>query len=124
MLSAIYVIPERAHDYATPRALPPEPQSRAPTEGSHSSGKVRAFCYPRRLPRFSLMLDDTLENMRERSKHCRSLARLTRNERMRWQLLDWANEIQADADRLMAEHAERSQRRCGYETGGWGLGTV
>lgn len=55
------------------------------------------------------MFDDTLENMRERSKHCRSLARLTHNERMRWQLLDWANEIQADADRLIAEHAQRSQ---------------
>jgi|KBSMisStaDraftv2_1062788.scaffolds.fasta_scaffold4308357_2 hypothetical protein len=55
------------------------------------------------------MSDDALENMRQRSKQCRSLARLTPNEKMKWQLLDWANEIEADVNRQTAEHTERSQ---------------
>ena len=64
--------------------------------------------------------------MPRRSKRCRSLTAsgLTPRERMSWQLLIGADQIEAYADRLMASHDE--QRRCGwgYETGGRGLGMV
>jgi len=48
--------------------------------------------------------------MPRRSKRCRSLTAsgLTPRERMSWQLLIGADQIEADADRLM-EHAEQSR---------------
>jgi len=51
--------------------------------------------------------DDPLGNMRKRSAQCRRLASETHDERMRWQLIEWANAIDADINRLEAERNER-----------------
>jgi hypothetical protein len=53
-------------------------------------------------------VEDPIDNMRTRAEQCRRLADITHDERMRWQLIDWANEIDADIERL---EAERKQRR-------------
>jgi hypothetical protein len=49
------------------------------------------------------MSDDQLLTMRERADQCRLLAELAYHEKMKWQLLDWANEIEGDLARLDAE---------------------
>ena len=46
---------------------------------------------------------DPLQNMKARAEQCRRLAGVTHDEKMRWQLLDWANQIDADLERLKAE---------------------
>ena len=51
--------------------------------------------------------ENPLENMRKRSAQCRRLASETHDERMRWQLIEWANAIDADISRLEAERNER-----------------
>ena len=51
------------------------------------------------------MGDDPLENMQERADTCRRLAGMTHDDQMKWQLIDWANEIEADIERLRAERA-------------------
>lgn len=53
------------------------------------------------------MAEDPLENMRQRSEQCRRLSRITHDEKMKWQLLEWAHEIEADIQRLELERAER-----------------
>lgn len=52
---------------------------------------------------------DPLENMKARAEQCRRLTGVTHDEKMRWQLLDWANQIDADVERL---NAERTGRAC------------
>lgn len=49
------------------------------------------------------MAIDPLDNMKRRAEQCRRMAQITHDEKMRWQLLDWANEIEADIVRLSAE---------------------
>jgi len=51
---------------------------------------------------------DPLENMRERSAQCRRLADFTHDEKMKWQLIEWANQIDADIVRLEEERGERA----------------
>jgi len=51
--------------------------------------------------------DDPLENMRQRSAQCRRLAQITHDERMKWQLIEWANAIESDIARLLAERENR-----------------
>lgn len=53
------------------------------------------------------MSEDPLNNMRQRSEQCRRLSRITHDEKMKWQLLEWAHEIEADIRRLELERAER-----------------
>lgn len=47
--------------------------------------------------------DPVIENMRSRAAQCRRLANETHDERMRWQLLEWANQIESDVVRLEEE---------------------
>ena len=54
------------------------------------------------------MASDPLENMKNRASQCRRLAEVSHDERMRWQLLDWANDIEADIRRLAAERERTS----------------
>ena len=49
------------------------------------------------------MGDNPLTTMRSRAEQCRRLAEFTQDERMKWQLIDWANEIDADAERLQTD---------------------
>lgn len=49
------------------------------------------------------MTDDPLMNMRGRAEQCRRLAGITHDEKMKWQLLEWANQIEADIERLRTE---------------------
>jgi hypothetical protein len=46
------------------------------------------------------MSEDVIQNMRERAEQCRRLSAGTPDEKMRWQLLDWAAEIERDIERL------------------------
>lgn len=46
------------------------------------------------------MSDDPMENMRHRAAECRRLAAITHDDRMKYQLLDWAAEIEVDIQRL------------------------
>lgn len=55
-------------------------------------------------------MSDPIARMRNRADQCRRLADETHDERMRWQLIDWANEIEADAANLESERATQSQR--------------
>ena len=48
-------------------------------------------------------MNDPVERMRERAVQCRKLAAMTHDERMVWQLREWANEIDADIERLKEE---------------------
>ena len=52
--------------------------------------------------------NDPLENMRQRAAQCRRLAQSTHDEKMRWQLIEWANAIEGDISRLEAERNERT----------------
>lgn len=45
---------------------------------------------------------DPLANMQQRAEQCRRLAAESHDEKMRWQLLDWANQIDADVEELRA----------------------
>jgi hypothetical protein len=45
--------------------------------------------------------------MRERAAQCRKLAAITHDERMVWQLKEWANAIEADIERLEEERRVR-----------------
>ena len=54
------------------------------------------------------MTVDPLENMRERAAQCRRLADVTHDEKMKWQLIEWVHEIEADIARLLAEREDRS----------------
>ena len=56
----------------------------------------------------AMVADDPLDNMRDRSAQCRRLADFTHDEKMKWQLIEWANEIDADIDRLEAEREDRA----------------
>ena len=56
------------------------------------------------------MSDDPLENMRDRAAQCRRLAAITHDEKMSYQLLDWAAEIEADISKLEAELTEQRRR--------------
>ena len=49
------------------------------------------------------MSDDPVQNMWERASQCRRLASTTHDEKMHWQLLEWANEIEKDVERIQAE---------------------
>ena len=40
-----------------------------------------------------LTTDDPIENMRSRAHQCRRLADVMHDQKMRWQLLEWANEL-------------------------------
>jgi len=51
--------------------------------------------------------NDPLENMRARSAQCRRLAAITHDEKMKWQLIEWANEIDADIVRLRVKRDDR-----------------
>ncbi len=66
----------------------------------------------------SLALHDLdAAQLREVAATCRFLAELasgavvTHNEKMRWQLLDWANAIESEIDRLQAARPLRKHRR-------------
>jgi hypothetical protein len=48
------------------------------------------------------MSEGVIQNMRDRAVQCRRLATDTHDEKMRWQLLDWANEIDNDVGSLEA----------------------
>jgi hypothetical protein len=48
-------------------------------------------------------MPDPLINMRERADQCRRLAALTHDDNMAKQLRQWADEIDADIQRLEAE---------------------
>ena len=61
-----------------------------------------------------LVTDDPLENMRSRAEQCRRLADRMHDPKMKWQLLEWANEFDADAERFEAER--RSRRRLPLQT--------
>lgn len=47
--------------------------------------------------------DNPLQNMQSRAEQCRRLAENMHDQKMRSQLLEWANEIEADVARLVAE---------------------
>lgn len=51
--------------------------------------------------------DDPIDNMQARANQCRRLAEATHDEHMRWQLLEWANQIETDIERLNSERAAR-----------------
>jgi len=48
-------------------------------------------------------VNEPLECMRERAAQCRKLAQTAHDERMVWQLKEWANEIEAHIERLKEE---------------------
>lgn len=50
-----------------------------------------------------IMTDDPIANMRGRMERCRRLARLTTDNKLYEALLQMADEIEADADRLEEE---------------------
>jgi hypothetical protein len=57
------------------------------------------------------LADYPLQNMQQRADQCRRLAAITHDERMSYQLLDWAAEIEADIERLEAQlKAKRGDR--------------
>ena len=51
------------------------------------------------------MGNDPLDNMQARADQCRRLAGITHDEKMKWQLLNWANEIESDLAQLKAGQA-------------------
>ena len=63
--------------------------------------------YPRAFVLVAERVSDPVENMRSRANQCRRLAAATHDEHMRWQLIEWANGIEAD-ERLEAERAIRN----------------
>lgn len=50
--------------------------------------------------RWLAMDHKVIRNMRARSEQCRRLAGLTHDEKMKWQVLEWANDIDADIRKL------------------------
>jgi hypothetical protein len=58
-------------------------------------------------------MHEALANMTRRAEQCRRLADITHDEKMHWQLTEWANEIDADIERLEAELSGKSSERDG-----------
>jgi len=54
-----------------------------------------------------LIGDGPLEYMHSRAEQCRRLADRMHDQKMKWQLLEWANELDADAERFEAQRRSR-----------------
>ena len=54
-----------------------------------------------------LVLDGPLDNMRSLAEQCRRLADGMHDQKMRWQLFEWANELDVDAEKFEAERRSR-----------------